>query len=262
MRRLWINDYASIFSTRERRVVAYNVDSGERVFTHTFPREVAGFGSMLNDLVYDKRRNQAYLSNPAPGLFAEPSLLVIDVATNTSRRVLSGHASVKATANSIVVEGKPFTVLGFDVKLAVDGLALDRTLDWLYYSPANSGALYRVPLDALADPGLADKELEARVETVASNVPMSDGMEMDANNRIHFTDIEHSAIVRREPNGVLTTLVKDARFRWPTNISFGPEGDLYFTINAVNEVTFKPDREVLAKGPNQLFKIPASELPP
>ena len=56
-------------------------------------------------------------------------------------------------------------------------------------------------------------------------------------------------------DGTLETLYKDKRLRWPDGFSFGPDGWLYVSASALQDVIAKPDRYIAEKGPYQLFKL-------
>ena len=106
----------------------------------------------------------------------------------------------------------------------------------------------------LNDESLSPDELGARVETFAAKT-LSDGLTMDVDDNVYLSDMEHSAIVRLGQDRRLTTLVKDARLRWPDGFSFGPDGWLYVTCSSLQNVLFVGSGEVRAHAPYQIFRF-------
>ena len=84
---------------------------------------------------------------------------------------------------------------------------------------------------------------------------MSDGITTDNTGNIYISDIEHSAIVVMDKNGKMTTLLRDPELRWPDGFSFGPDGSLFVTASALQDVMLKPASYVREQGPYQIFKI-------
>jgi sugar lactone lactonase YvrE len=252
--RLWILDNNHYGATGQAHVRADDINTGAEVDDYAFPYSVAPLGEMLNDLVVDPRRNQIYIADTGP-IFHHSAIIVYDIANRESRRVLAGHPSVTEADNGIFVEGKPFTVVGFvHPKFGIDGIALDPSGQWFYYEAFNSGELYRLPTVALADPAVAEIALEAKVEHVAQ-ITMSDGMFADAQDRIYLTDVEHSAIVRVGADRKLETVFKDPKLRWPTAFSPSPDGYIYLSCNALEDIELRRRDTIVERGPYYLFRF-------
>ena len=96
--------------------------------------------------------------------------------------------------------------------------------------------------------------MAARVEDFAAKT-LSDGLTMDVDDNVYLSDMEHSAVVRLGPDRRLTTLVKDARLRWPDGFSFGPDGWLYVTCSSLQHVLFVSRAEMRAHAPYQIFRF-------
>ena len=242
------------------RLTAWDIASGRKLAEYDLPREVAGVGSFLNDFVFDPSGKTVFIADTKiPGqivdplhLWAKPALVVLDLETGTSRRLLEGHPSVANGGHDLHVEGRgepPLQVNG------VDSIAIDSTGEWLYYKAVNSGTLYRVRAADLRDRTLSSAELAARVED-AGDATASDGVLFDANDRLYLGDMEHSAIVRRERDGSLTTLYKDpAKLRWPDGFSTGPDGTIYVTASSLMDVFLRLPHDIERRGPYQIYRF-------
>ncbi|MFQ5352456.1 MAG: SMP-30/gluconolactonase/LRE family protein, partial [Candidatus Binatia bacterium] len=252
-RRLWVLDFAD-YGRGQPRLVAFDIDSGELVHQYDFPAEVAGLGSMLNDLQIDPAGETIYIAETSP-IVQRPALVVYDVIAGTSRRVLDGHASVKAKNFLINAVGRDMRIYGLlALRIGVDSIALDRRGEYLYYGPVNGDRLYRIATRDLDNTGLGDEELANRVEDFAAKT-LSDGLTTDDADNVYITDMEHSAILRLSPDGRLETLLKDARLRWPDGFSFGPDGWLYVTCSSLHHVLFVSKARMRANAPYHVYRF-------
>jgi hypothetical protein len=194
---------------------------------------------MLNDFQVSPDGGTVYIADASP-VRGRPAILVHDVAANTTRRVLDSHRSVTTEDYVIQAPGRDMRLLFglITLRIGVDSIALARDGTWLSYGPVTGGTLWRVPTAALRDPTLDAAALGERVEAFAEKT-ISDGMSSDAQGRLYLTDPEHSAIVAVGPDRHLHTVVKDPRLRWPDGLSFGPDGWLYVTCSALEDVLFR-----------------------
>ena len=251
--RLWVLDYGR-YGFGTARLLAFDLATGALVHRHDFPSKIALHGSMLNDFVVSPDGKMIYIADAS--LFAQiPSIIVYNVATQKSRRLLEGHVSVLAEDYAPVVQGQRMEFFGlFTVRPGVDSIALDDPGFWLYFGPVTSNYLYRVPTAALLDPKLSWQDLEARVERFGEKT-MSDGIAIDANDTVYLSDLEHSAIVALDQDRTLRTLVKDERLRWPDGFAFGPDGYLYVTCSALHQVILKSAGEIASHAPYQIWRF-------
>ncbi len=253
--RLWVLDNANHgFGTP--RILAFELDTGEVVHRHDFPRGVAGRGSHLNDFQVAPNGRRVYIADAS--IFAKtPAIVVYDVDEDLSWRLLEGHESVTPEHYVPVVQGRTMLIYGiFAIRPGVDSIALDRRGEWLYFAPVTNGHMYRVRRADLDDPVLPAKLLAARVERFAPKT-MSDGITTDLAGNVYITDLEHDAIVALGPDRKLQTLVRDPRLRWPDGVGFGPGGDLYIACSALHHVIGKSAATVRAEAPYQIFRFRA-----
>lgn len=250
---LWVLDNGK-HGLNKVRLFAFDIATGEMKKRFTFSRAEFALGSHANDFQISNDGNFIIISDAS--VFAKnPSLVIYDVKNDSARRVLEQHESVLAGKFEPVVQGRKMTLFGlFTVNPGVDGLVLDANNDFLYYASISADQLYRVSYKALIDNELSSAELAAQVEAVGAKT-MTDGMAMDAEGNVYLSDLEHSAIVRRTPEGTLETLLKSASIRWPDGFSNGPNGQLYFTCSSLHQVIGLSADDIAQKGPYQIYRF-------
>ena len=231
---LWLVDHGGV-GVREAQLVAVDLASNTEVFRWKLPRSIAGVGSTLNDIQISPDGFTLYLADTSL-VKNDQALIVVDISGSApvARRVLENDVSVDSGDYAVHVHGKQVKTARFlCLEYGVDGVALDQTGEWLYYSALNGGDLWRVRTSDLRDAGLPAGDLAARVEWVAP-ITMSDGMTSDGAGNIYLTDMEHSQIVRVDPSGRLDVVMRDPRLRWPDGFSWAPDGSLYVTASALH----------------------------
>ncbi len=254
--RLWLLDHGQV-GLHHAKLIAIDVATQAVVFRHEFSREVAGLGSLLNDLVISPDSNFIYISDLSP-LAKKPALVIVDLrgATPVVTRKLEKHASVVNGPYDVYVNGREHTFKGVRTSQGVDGLALSTDGNTLYYSSLNSGQLWKIATSTLRSS--TGTTLTSAVRKVA-DITMTDGMIADAAGRVYLTDMEHSTIARvSTTTGALEVVARDARLRWPDGFSFAPDGSLYVTASALHTFLYKlfiTETHIRSNGPYQLFRI-------
>ena len=251
--RLWALDHGR-YGRGQPRILAFDPATGRELERYDFPSRDAGLFSMLNDFQVDPAGERIYIAESSP-IIGHPALIVYDTKTRTSRRLLDRHPSVRTEDYRIQAPGRDMVLLGlFTLRIGVDTIALDRHGEWLYYGPVTGGTLYRVRTADLNDTSLSPEALGSRVEPYAAKT-ISDGGTSDDQGRVYLTDPEHSAVVEVEPDRTLHTIVKDPRLRWPDGMSFGPDGYLYLTCSALEDVLFRSDASRREHAPYQIWRF-------
>ncbi|MCW5890500.1 MAG: hypothetical protein KIT14_08105 [bacterium] len=251
--RLWALDHAG-YGRGTPRLLAFDLATDAEVYRYEFDDDVAGTLSMLNDFQVDPAGETIYIADASP-IVHKPAILVHDVRTRTTRRVLDQHPSVETEDYRIQAQGRDMVVLGiYTLRIGVDSIALDRRGEWLYYGPVTGATLWRVRAADLRDPALSPEALAARVESYAPKT-ISDGMSSDDQGNLYLTDPEHGAVLAVGPDRRLRTLVKDPMLRWPDGLSFGPDGWLYLTCSALEVVLFTAGSAVEDNAPYQIYRF-------
>ncbi|MFC3679406.1 SMP-30/gluconolactonase/LRE family protein [Bacterioplanoides pacificum] len=250
---LWLLDTGKHALNRVR-LLAFDIRDGQLLHEYHFPREVFPLGAHANDFRISPDGRYFYITD-ASILARSPALVVYDRQQNDSWRLLHNSATVQAGPYQPVVQGREMTLFGvFTINPGVDGIALDANGEWLYFAAVSADQVYRIATADLHDRQLPYATLESRVEALGAK-PMTDGMALDASGNLYFTDLEHSAIVRRTPEGQLQTLLRSADLRWPDGFSLAADGYLYVSCSALHQVIAEPADAIEAAGPFQIYRF-------
>lgn len=252
--RLWTIDHGN-HGFRNARLLGFDLASNELIHDHEFHDSVAPTGSMLQDLQVSADGKTILIAD-ASIWRKEPAIVVYDTEARSARRVIESHPSVSPQDYVIRTARRDMTYLGGLVSLkgGIDGLALDADNEWLYYGAINQSGLFRVPLAALLDPSLPDRQIANQIERFADK-PMSDGLSADLAGNIYITDVEHGAVLAVDPAGRLTTLVKSPRVRWADDLSFDADGWLYLADSAIPELVLRTTEHIEQQGPYFIYRF-------
>ncbi len=250
--RLWTIDHGN-HGLRMPRLLAFDLETGKLIHDERFPRQIAPAGSLLSDLQVSSNGKTIIITD-ASYWRKRPAIIVYDIATGGTRRVLEGDESVSAGSYMIRNQGREMSFLGGMVSLrgGVDGIALGP--EWLYYGAISGSGLYRIRLSDLLDESLPDAQLSRRVERYATK-PLSNGLSIDVEGNVYGTDIEHNAVFVVGPDRKPRTLIQSDNIRWPEALSFGPGGWLYVSDSALSELILQPREHIRAHQPYRIFRF-------
>jgi sugar lactone lactonase YvrE len=188
--------------------------------------------SQHNDFVVDLKHEvivdaDEAIGEGSNGVGDKAALVVVDLKTGTSRRLLQGHSSVMPVADPIKWDqGKP-TAGTFKLGVGVDGIALDAASEWLYFAPLNAYKVYRIRMADLLDKSLTPAQLGAKVETYADK-PFNGGLSIDRSNNLYMTEVGERAIgVIPADTRKYYRLVTAPGMVWPDGVTFNSDGYMY-----------------------------------
>jgi sugar lactone lactonase YvrE len=270
--RLWMLDTGSIElappAAGGPKLVAVDLEKNAIARTILFTPDVALPTTYLNDVRFDLRRGKegyAFITDSSrkPGSNA---IIVVDLATGKARRRLHGHPSVTAEPMFLpLVEGKVVETrkpgeAPQPISMGSDGIAISGDGKTLYYCALAGRKLFSVSVDALVDDGMTDDAVAATVKDLGFK-PASDGLEADDQSRVYLTAYEHDAILRKNLDGSLETLVHDPRLLWPDTLSLASDGYLYVTANQLHrQPSYQGGKDLRAK-PYVLFRTKVDGKP-
>ena len=252
--RLWVIDHGN-HGLRSPHIVAIDLVIGDVIRNQVLDESIAPAGSILQDLQVSADGQTVFIADPSVWR-KTPGIIVYDVQTRSSRRVLDSHVSVSAQNYLIRNSLQDMSFAGgvVTLKAGVDGIALDAENEWLYYAAINHSDLFRVRVRDLMDPTLPGRELEAKVERF-SRKPLSDGLSTDLEGNVYITDVERSSVFVVGQDRQLVTLIRSPRIRWADSLSFGPDGWLYLADSAIPEQVLKTKEYIQSRGPYFIFRF-------
>jgi len=252
--RLWVIDHGN-HGTGAPRLLAFDLETGAVVHDHEFDSSVAELGSFLQDLQVDSTGKHVFIADVSFWR-KNPGLVVYDVEAKSARRVLDGDESVSPQDWLIRNPTKDMKFFGGLVVLkpGVDGIAIDRNDEWIYYGAMAHDTMFRVRVADLLDASLSPGALAARVEPVGEK-PLNDGLSTDNEGNLLITDVEHRSVMRMSPQGELTTLVTSPRVRWADALSYGPDGWLYVADSAIPDQMLRSKAHMEEMAPYYIFRF-------
>jgi sugar lactone lactonase YvrE len=197
----------------------------------------------MNDVRIDNPRQKAYISESGLG-----AIIVLDLQTGQSRRLLDEHPSTKAEHVTVTIDGEEWIRPdGSRPKVNCDGIALHPTGEWVYYQVLTGYKLHRIKVEDLLNDSLDVLERASKVEYIDST-GVADGIIFDADGNLYLTALQHNAINRYTVDGVIETVAQDKRISWPDSFARGSAGRIYFTTSQIQAGANPP-------GPYRLFVL-------
>jgi len=239
--RLWVIDTGKEagqpIKAGAAKVVGFDVDTGKIIAKVILAAPVVLGVSHLNDLQIDLThgaQGTAFVTDSSFG--TEPALVVVDLASGRSRRILQGTAFVAIDRSFMTfLEHEPHVYSRSNVTFPVggaNGIALSPDSSRLYWTSLTGRRLYSAPTAVLStlDAREADLAGSARDE---GERPPCDGIAIDQEGRIYFGAFEQESIVRRNADGTYALIAHDPRLTWPDALQVA-NGYLYVTLGQWN----------------------------
>jgi sugar lactone lactonase YvrE len=223
------------------------------------PPPVTTPDAFVNDFAIDPKHNAIYIADPAGG--SDAALIIVDLNTNRTRRVLQGHHSVIPEPVDLIIDGRPVQIKKEDgtihrPRLGVNPITIDTKNAWVYFGPMSGLSLYRVRAEDLANDQLSEVMLEGRVQRYSSK-PICDGISIDQSNNIYLGDLAANAIGVITPDRKYTRLAQSSDLSWVDSFSFGLQGELYAVVNRLHQSAVLNAGEGLSKPPYFVLRVKA-----
>lgn len=217
--------------------------------------------SQHNDFVVDTRRQVIVIADEAigensNGFGDKAALVVVDLKTGKSRRLLQGHESVMPVKDPITWDvGQP-TAGSFALGVGVDGIALDHKGEWLYFAPLNAYKMYRIRMKDLLNTRLTPQELGSKVQTYADK-PFNGGLSIDVKNNLYLTEVGERAVgVIPSDTRKYRRLVTDPGMVWPDGVTYNRDGYMYTgTAQLTLTDVLQADKVAKNKAPYLIYRF-------
>jgi hypothetical protein len=195
--------------------------------------------SFLQDFAIDEVRQKIYIADMTLGNLAgetKPAMIVVDLKTGQSHRVLEGNSAFLSPDRDMVVEGSLLASKSEEGKVTklrfgLNPIAIDTNNEWVYFGTINGEKVFRIPAAFLASDAMADAERAATIEEYGPKRP-SDGFIFAPGGGILTSDSENDA-VGLTTKGNYTVLVQDKQLSWPDGFAVS-NGWVYVTQNQLH----------------------------
>ncbi|MBI5519812.1 MAG: hypothetical protein HY916_07110 [Desulfovibrio sp.] len=212
------------------KLVGWNTRANKLERIYYIPAPASLRTSQLNDFVLDETRGVAVIADEEianGGDGTKAALVILDMKTGATRRVLAGDKSTRPENMPIVSDGKQLNIPGTQKPILVgaDGITLDRSNTWLYFAPLNGSAVYRIRMDDLLR--TPDNALPGKVETYAKK-KNNGGLSIDVEGNLYLTYVGDKAVgVIPADTRTARTYAADAQLIWPDGVSYNKDGYMY-----------------------------------
>ncbi|WNW12763.1 L-dopachrome tautomerase-related protein [Pseudomonas sp. DTU_2021_1001937_2_SI_NGA_ILE_001] len=251
--RLWIvdagvTDFGGKVVPGGAKLVVVDLDSGLVEKVIPFESSIAQAGSYIDDVRLNG--GHAYLTDAGV-----PGIIVLDLATQKARRVLSSSQAVRAPEDrDIIVGGKVLRAPdGRALRVHADPLEVSNDGKWLYFAPL-TGPWYKIETRWLDDPSVAEEALAQKVE-YWKDLPPVGGTVMDKSGNFYFSDLAQDSVKRIAPDGEVRTLATDKRLHWVDAPAFDRQGRLYLPAAQVDRVSLFNNGASQVQRPLEIYRL-------
>lgn len=211
------------------KIVGWDTENDELYQVVYLPQPIIPTSPFLNDLAVDLDHNAIYITDTASG--EDSALIVVDLLTGFSRRVLEGDVSTRPEDIPLIVDERVINLNGEPARIGANPITVDPNNEWVYYAPMSGTSLYRIATEDLLDQSLSPTELSGRVERYGDK-PICDGITVDNAGNVYITSITDNAIGVVDETGTYQTLYQDDQLlSWTDGMAFGADDYIYVTVS-------------------------------
>ena len=237
------------------KIVGWDTENDELYQVIYLPQPIIAEDAFLNDLAVDLDNNAIYLTDTASG--DNSALIVVDLNTGFSRRVLEGDVSTRPEDIPLIVDERVINMAGEPAKVGANPITVDPNNEWVYYAPMSGRSLYRIATIDLLDPSLSPEDLSSRVERYGDK-PICDGITVDGAGNVYITSITDNAIGVVDATGVYQILYQDNKLlSWTDGMAFSSDDYIYVTVSQLQNSPPLNNGENEFKAPFYLVRFPA-----
>ena len=236
------------------KIVGWDTQNDELYQVIYIPQPIIPDSPFLNDLAVDLDHNAIYVTDTANG--DDSALIVVDLTTGFSRRVLEGDVSTRPEDIPLIVDERIINMAGEPAKIGVNPITVDPNNEWVYYAPMSGTSLYRIATEDLLDTSLSPEELSSRVERYGDK-PICDGITIDGAGNVYITSITNNAIGVVDETGEYQILYQDDLLSWTDGMAFNADDYVYVTVSQLHNSPPLNNGNNDAEPPFYLVRFPA-----
>ena len=237
------------------KIVGWDTINDELYQVIYLPQPIIPESPFLNDLAVDLDHNKIYITDTASG--KDSALIIVDLVTGFSRRVLEGDVSTRPEDIPMVIDERTITFGGEPAKIGANPITVDPKNQWVYYAPMSGTSLYRIATEDLIDESLSPEELSSKVQRYGDK-PICDGITVDGAGNVYITSITDHAIGVVNSNGEYRTLYQDDRLlSWTDGMAFSADDYVYVTVSQLQNSPALNNGENDFQPPFYIVRFPA-----
>lgn len=241
------------------KLVGWNIKTDQLERIYYLPLSALSSTSQPNDMVVDTKHGIFVIADEGIGNGGDgtkAALIVVDMKTGTTRRLLEGTRTMVPENLPTIIENKTLSVNGKNLLVGCDGITADANFEWLYFAPLNGSKVYRVRIESLLNERLSARQLDQQIETY-SGKPNNGGLSIDKKGNLYLTtmaDNSVSVILAEDRN--VQKIITDKNLKWPDGVSYNHvDGYMYVSAAQVHLGAIFNNGQNLAKAPYYIFRF-------